>query len=293
VPTVVFVFGERKSLQPIVPLYQGRPISLAGYLGQSDDLNIMALSLEGFEESAAVAFHEYTHLLVQNAVRFMPVWLNEGLAEYYGSYSLTDRGRTAMIGRPRAEHILLLRERYLPMAQLISVDQSSPMYNEGERRSIFYAESWAATHYLMTSRPDGAVAINSYVNQIAEGHAPAEAFRAAFGATTDEFDKELRVYVRRLTFLVQRFTLSEKLTIVEPSPGRAMTPDEVEAWLGTAQLRVNRVDEAAPRIERAGSASPPTAAGQLAVGLLRLERQQPTEALDAFARAADSRLTTS
>ena len=125
------------------------------------------------------------------------------------------------------------------------------------------------------------------MNQIAEGHPPAEAFRAAFGATTDEFDKGARVYVRRLTFLVQRFTLSEKLTIVEPSPGRAMTPDEVEAWLGTAQLRVNRVDEAAPRIERAGSASPPTAAGQLAVGLLRLERQQPTEALDAFARAAE------
>ncbi|HEX7140062.1 MAG TPA: hypothetical protein VF219_19580, partial [Vicinamibacterales bacterium] len=66
VPTLVFVFGERKSLQPIVPLYNGRPISLAGYLAQADDMNIMALSLEGYEESAAVTFHEYTHLLVQN-----------------------------------------------------------------------------------------------------------------------------------------------------------------------------------------------------------------------------------
>jgi tetratricopeptide (TPR) repeat protein len=287
VPTVVFVVGERKSLQPIVPLYNGHPIALAGYMSQADDLNIMALSVEGYEESAAVTFHEYTHLLVQNAVRSMPVWLNEGLAEYYGSYTLVDRGRAATLGRPRAEHILLLRERYLPIGELLTVDQSSPMYNEGARRSIFYAESWAATHYLMTTRPNGAAGINSYVNLAAEGRAPAEAFYNAFGATPEEFDKEMKVYLRGLRFMLQRFTFPEKIAIVEPSPGRTMTPAEVEAWLATAQLRVKRVDEASPRIERAASAAPPTAAGQIGLGLLRLERQQMSEALDAFRRAAD------
>ncbi len=287
VPTVVFVFGERKSLQLIVPLYNGHPISLAGYMSQADDLNIIALSLEGYEESAAVTFHEYTHLLVQNAVRSMPVWLNEGLAEYYGSYTLVDRGKAATLGRPRPEHILLLLERYMPISELLTVDQTSPMYNEGARRSIFYAESWAATHYLLTTRPNGAAAINTYVNQVAEGRAPVEAFRVAFGATPEEFDKEMRVYLRGLRFLLQRFTFSEKIAVVEPSPGRAMTPGEVEAWLATAQLRVKRVDQAAPRIERAASAEPSAAAGQIALGLLRLERQQVPEALDAFSRAAE------
>lgn len=286
VPTLVFVFGERKSLQPIVPLYNGRPIALAGYMAQADDLNIMALSLEGFQESSEVTFHEYTHLLVQGAVRWMPVWLNEGLAEYYGSYSLVDGGKAATIGRPREAHILLSRERYLPMAELITVEPSSPMYNEGERRSIFYAESWAATHYLMTTRPNGTTAINEYVKEVAEGHAPSEAFRSAFGATPEEFDKELRVYLRRLTFLVQRFSFSEKLAVVEPSAGRTMTRDEVEAWLGMAQLRVKRIDEASPRIEKAAAAEPPTAAGQLSLGMLRLERQELPEALGAFGRAA-------
>jgi Flp pilus assembly protein TadD len=286
VPTLVFVFGERKSLQPIVPLYNGRPIALAGYLAQADDLNIMALSLEGYEESAAVIFHEYTHLLVQGAVRWMPVWLNEGLAEYYGSYKLVDGGRAATIGRPRENHILLLRERYLPMAELIAVEPSSVMYNEGERRSIFYAESWAAAHYLMTTRPNGASAINEYVDEVAEGRAPGEAFRSAFGATPDEFDKELQVYIRRLRFLVQRFEFSEKLAVNEPSASRTMTRDEVEAWLGTAQLRVKRIDEASPRIEKAAANEPSTAAGQLSLGLLRLERQELPEALVAFGRAA-------
>ena len=175
----------------------------------------------------------------------------------------------------------------MPISELLTVDQTSPMYNEGARRSIFYAESWAATHYLLTTRPNGAAAINTYVNQVAEGRAPVEAFRVAFGATPEEFDKEMRVYLRGLRFLLQRFTFSEKIAVVEPSPGRAMTPGEVEAWLATAQLRVKRVDQAAPRIERAASAEPSAAAGQIALGLLRLERQQVPEALDAFSRAAE------
>jgi len=287
VPTIVFVFGQKKSLVPIVPLYSGKPISLAGYLGQADDLNVMALSLEGFEESSAVAFHEYTHLLVQNSVRWMPVWLNEGLAEYYGSYTLIDRGRTATIGRPKPEHILLLREKYLPIAELITVDQSSPMYNEGQRRSIFYAESWAATHYLMNVRPDGQAAINAYVNEVASGQPPADAFRAVFGATPEEFDKELKTYLRRQTFLEQRITLSGKLAVAEPSPPRTMTPGEVEAWVGTAQLRVKRTSEAAPRIERAAMQAP-GAPSQLALGLLRLEQEQIPDALDAFEKAAEA-----
>jgi len=286
VPTIVFVVGQRKSLVPIVPLYNGKPISLAGYLGQADDLNVMALSLEGFEESSAVAFHEYTHLLVQNAVRWMPVWLNEGLAEYYGSYTLIDRGKTAVIGRPKPEHILLLREKYLPIGELITVDQSSPMYNEGQPRSIFYAESWAAAHYLMTTRPDGQAAVNAYVTAVAEGRAPVDAFRSAFGVTPEEFDKELKVYVRRLTFLAQRITMPEKLAVAEPAPGRPMTAGEVEAWLGTAQLRMKRTSEATPRIERAALQAP-GATSQLALGLLRLDQQLMPQALEAFARAAE------
>ena len=49
----------------------------------------------------------------------------------------------------------LVGERLLPVAQLLAVDETSALYNEGERRSIFYAESWALTHYLLMERPSG------------------------------------------------------------------------------------------------------------------------------------------
>jgi tetratricopeptide (TPR) repeat protein len=286
VPTVVFVVGNRKSLEPLVPLYNGKPATVAGYFGQGQDTNYIVLCLEGFDESAAITYHEYTHLLVRNAVRSLPVWLNEGLAEYYSTYRLVDRGKAAAIGRAQKEHILLLRERYLPIAELIEVDQRSPMYNEGERRSIFYAESWALTHYLMIARPNGGAAINQYVTDVAEGRSALDAFRHAFGAAPADLDKELQSYLRRVAFSEYHFQFSEKLAVAEPGPGRALTPGEVDAWLGDAQRRVLRGKEGEPRIERAAAAEPGNATAQMILGLLRLYQGSVDQALDAFDHAS-------
>ena len=286
-PAILFVLGDRKAMQPLVPVYKGRPAVIAGYFGRGADANYLVLSLEGFEESAAITYHEYTHLLLRNAVRSLPVWLDEGLAEFYSTYRLVDQGKAAEIGRPVSQHLALLRQNYMPIAELIAVDHSSSLYNEGERRSIFYAESWALTHYLMTVRPNGQIGLNAYGAQIAEGHSPDDAFREAFGVSPADLDKELREYVKRPSFTGTRHLFSEKLTVAEPAPPRTMTAGEVDAWIGDAQRRVSRTDEAAVRIERAVRAEPNTAMTQLALGLLRLAQDRDADGLDALGRAAE------
>ena len=286
-PTIVFVFGERKSMQPFVPLYNGKPIELGGYFQGGADANVMLLSLEGFEEGASVVYHEYTHLLVQNAVRFVPTWLSEGLAEYYSGYRLDANGRGATIGRPLAHHILLLRERYMPLAELIAVDHSSPLYNEGSKRSIFYAESWALTHYAMTEMPNGAAAINRYTAATAEGQTPVDAFRDAFGASPAEFDKRLRAYLNRLAFASRRFEFKGQVSAVAPAPTRTMTAPEANAWLGDLQRRLHRDAEASARIEAAIAADPDVAFAHTALGLLRLSQHRDDDGIDALRRAAE------
>ena len=46
-------------------------------------------------------------------------WLNEGLAEYDSGYRL-DGDKAAMIGRPLAHHLLLLRDQYMPIGELLA-----------------------------------------------------------------------------------------------------------------------------------------------------------------------------
>src|SRR5579859_5384535 len=46
-PTLVFAFDDPRSLQPYVPLYRDRPVSLAGFChcGSADDVSVIAASL--------------------------------------------------------------------------------------------------------------------------------------------------------------------------------------------------------------------------------------------------------
>ena len=41
------------------------------------------------------------------------------------------------------------QNKLLPIEVLLNVEHSSPHYNEENRASVFYAESWALVHYLM------------------------------------------------------------------------------------------------------------------------------------------------
>ena len=133
VPTVVYVFDTVNELRPFLPLANGKPASLGGFFHHDGEVNYIALELEGFEENARIVFHEYTHLLLRNAAPSIPIWLNEGLAEYYSTYKLAASGKRADIGRPVPQHVNLLRQRFIPLTQLIGVQRSSELYDEGTR----------------------------------------------------------------------------------------------------------------------------------------------------------------
>ena len=285
-PTMVYVFGSRKAFEPFIPLRNGKPISVGGYFQRSVDVNSIALSTEGFAEDAPVIFHEYSHLLVGTAVRSIPVWLNEGLAEYFSTFRLSAGGKGANIGLAVARHVALLRERFIPLAQLLAVDQTSELYNEGERRSIFYAESWALTHYLMTELPSGQTLINQYAGAIAGGAKPELAFEATFGMTPAVFEPRLREYVRHMSFKAWVYTFNERLQAEASLPARVLSPGEAEAWLGDLQLRIQRRDDATRRIEGAVAAEPESAATQLALGRLRLLQDRTADAWPALEAAA-------
>jgi tetratricopeptide (TPR) repeat protein len=279
-PTILYAFEDRKAMEPFVPLYHGKPAMLAGYClcGGTADANLIVASLASYADSSAIIFHEYTHLLIRDAVHTVPVWLNEGIAEYYSTFRLSDAGRRAEIGRPIEQHVQLLRHAMIPLPELLAVDQSSPLYNEGDRRSIFYAESWALTHYLLTERPNGAAAVNKYVTDVAGGTPADAAFLDAFGETPDAMNSQLSQYVRRPAFKSTWYVLDQRIEVDEPESAQTLSPAEADAQLGRIQVRVNRAAEAAPRIEAAARAASDSAETQLALALLRLNEQRPSDA---------------
>src|SRR6476620_5887440 len=136
VPTTVVVFRDDASFVPFKPLYQGRPANLAGFFQPGEDVNYIAMSLDPRQRDPfSVAFHEYVHLHMEDNVPRAPVWLNEGLAEFYGH--LQFNGSEALLGVPLPYLNLLRSQEMLPLATLLSIDHSSPHYNEQDKSGVF------------------------------------------------------------------------------------------------------------------------------------------------------------
>src|SRR5205807_166993 len=161
-------------------------------------------------------------------------------AEYYSTFQLANDDRTAEIGRPIAYHVAALRAQTIPVSELLAVDHSSALYNEGDRRSTFYAEAWLLTHYLMNKRVGGGAKISAYLDATAAGAASRDAFQRAFAVSPEEMDKELGTYIRRFTFPGVRFQLPARVEVDEPSKAMTLSAADAAARLGGIQLRIGR-----------------------------------------------------
>jgi Tfp pilus assembly protein PilF len=202
IPIVVLAVKDEKdfrTLEPEAYLAKGQ-LKLAGYFLQAPDKNYVLLRLDAEgDHPYATVYHEYTHLLMSRAAEWLPLWLNEGLAEFYQNTEI--REKEVSVGEPSAENLALLRQnRLLPLATLFAVDQQSPYYHEESKGSIFYAESWALTHYLhITDFQDKTERINEYASLLAQKVDPVQAATRAFGDLR-QLEKALDHYVAQANF---------------------------------------------------------------------------------------------
>lgn len=287
VPTVVVVFENAKSLEAFTPLFQGRPVRVAGYFVGMEDANVMAVNAEQDTDAYGVIFHEYAHFLSGNAYGPTPPWVSEGLAELYETFQV-DGERSAMIGRPSGPNLALLQgvSTLIPVADLIAVGHDSPMYNEGNRRGVFYAESWALVHYLSFGSKERQGQLRAYLIAIRDGIPPAEAFAHAFGADTTALDRELRRYIQAFAFNALRFQFDEKLVAITATPTQALPDADVSGYLGDLLARLNRTDDARAYLKKAIDANAGAARAIGALGLLELRAGNEAVALPLLDKAA-------
>jgi hypothetical protein len=183
-PIVVIALKDEKDFRALEPeAYLGKgQLNLAGLFLRAPDKNYILLRLDASgEHPYATVYHEYTHLLTSKADERLPLWLNEGLAEFYENTDIGDKD--VLLGEPSSEMILFLRQnRLIPLATLIAVDRSSPYYHEENKGSIFYAESWVLTHYLtIKDRLDNSNKLGDYAALLRQKTDPVVAATSTFG----------------------------------------------------------------------------------------------------------------
>jgi tetratricopeptide (TPR) repeat protein len=288
VPTVVVVFETQRSFEPYRPRFNGKPIQLGGYFVSTNNQNIVALAIENRERAMRTVFHEYAHLVVANLVRDLPPWVSEGLAEYYSTFSVQNEGRVAVMGNPIPEHVVRLNtETLIPHAELLKVDHSSALYNEGERRSVFYAQSWALVHMLTMGRPDRSKELERYIALTASGVPSTDAWTKMFGGIN--INAEIQRYVSGLTMRAIQYTFDEEIPRVG---GAVTTPSagDVEAALSDLLDHVKMSKEAGAKLEKAIALQPVSARARALLALYRLQDEnRPDEAETLLVAAAEDK----
>src|SRR5262245_39330934 len=222
VPITVIVFKDDSAYRPFKPLHQGKPAEVSGHFQSSGDVAYIALAAErGAGNPYTIIFHEYVHALTSGGGGAasigsplptpLPTWASEGLAEYFSSFEVTAGGKKGRIGAAIASHARLLRERPLiPLETLLAVDQTSPFYVEADKKSLFYAESWALTHYLL--RPGGRrPQFRQFINALAEGKSVDLSFKQAFQTGYAAIEHELRNYIDQGLYPTEDVTFAQQL----------------------------------------------------------------------------------
>jgi tetratricopeptide (TPR) repeat protein len=283
--TVIAVKNEKdfRALEPEEYVAKGQ-LKLAGYFLRASDNNFVLVrtDAEG-DHPYSVVYHEYTHFVTRKAGEWMPLWLNEGLAEFYQNTDIRDKD--PVLGQPSRENILLLRQaRLLPLATLFTVDHSSPYYHEENKGSIFYAESWALTHYLMMKDfREKTTKLRDYAELVSQKVDPVKAATLAFGDLT-ELQKALDSYVRQPVFT--QLKIRGTLTVADLDyKVRPLTFAEAAAVRAEFLAYINRSADALALAEAVLKEDPNSALGHEVMGYLKFRQGDMAEARKWYGKA--------
>jgi tetratricopeptide (TPR) repeat protein len=233
-----------------------------------------------------ILFHEYVHVILDLNFKRLPVWLGEGLAEYWGNTVIQDDH--VYTGHPIAHHLVTLSQRpVFPLETLLAVTHDSPEYSETHRASIFYAESWALVHYLQHGSDSRADQVARFLNLLSSGRPLEEAQKEAFGDLA-VLEDEFASYLQKLQVVFQYGHRTATIEgDAEAFTARKLPEAESLAVRAAFHAARNRPTEARALAGEALALDPELAAAHEAVALMAWREGENDEALQALRRATE------
>ncbi len=137
-PVHVYLFGdEARYSKYTTAKYPDMPERRAFFVSEEDGLKVFAYSGEYVVEDLR---HEVTHGYLHSIAPKIPLWLDEGLAEYF---------ETADHRNP--PHIEQLTSRLMQGGWRPNLARLESLTAVGDMEQIDYAESWAWVHFLLNT----------------------------------------------------------------------------------------------------------------------------------------------
>jgi tetratricopeptide (TPR) repeat protein len=283
-PLLIFAARDENTAKKLAPqLWKLKGAKPAGYFHHGWEKQFAMVRLDALAPDAyQVVYHEYVHTVLHINFRWLPVWLDEGMAEFYGNTRFQQN--KIFIGAPSTRYRYLLGRPLIPIDTLLAVNQRSPYYHDEDKVQMFYAESWALVHYL-TFGPGmlSTGKLTQFNNLLQQGMEQKKAFQQVFGETAD-LQKNLEQYVHVFTITTAVVKNPPKLEEKDFTV-RTLSMAETESQLGSYSLWSHDPADARPFIEQAVKDDPKLGLAHENMGFLLFAEGKDEEAAGEFAQA--------
>jgi tetratricopeptide (TPR) repeat protein len=209
IPVVVAKNAKTFSAMGMPDNYAGLFVTSPGYVIFARADRFRSASDGGTNWGRSVVFHELVHLFLRNAtLNFaLPIWFEEGIAEYYGTYVEKDdkviigslgvlENRFADIRDVEGQY------EYVDTEKLFKIDQKELSIGEGnstkEREFLgkFYARASIVVHYMYADG-ERMKQMYQYLYLLKKGVTEDEAFSQVFKMSYAELDRAVYNYMTK------------------------------------------------------------------------------------------------
>lgn len=163
-PILVYLFENKDrydeymhAAYPNLPARRAFFIQQQRALGGADDLMVYTSWGDRIQQDLR---HELTHALLHSVLRDVPLWLDEGLAEYF-ELPPAQRGINA-------SHVEALR-RDVGVTFQPDLERLEKMKDVNDMKAPEYREAWLWVHLMMKSRPETQTVLLKYLRDLRKG----------------------------------------------------------------------------------------------------------------------------
>jgi tetratricopeptide (TPR) repeat protein len=188
-PVRIIAFHSRAEYEP----YELGSTADAYYVAtESRDTIVLPAGRDG---DIRVAAHEYAHFALHASGLEVPPWLNEGLAEFFATVRLGDRGTKAEAPLQSRARVLKAR-KWIPLSELVTLPADAPLRQQRDAVDLFYAECWALTDMLMSS-PGYRLRFLQLVRAVSSGVPSDRALSSLYGDSLEEITADLQRWIEK------------------------------------------------------------------------------------------------
>jgi hypothetical protein len=135
--TIVIAAKDESTLKDLLsPAEKKRADNIGGEFRKGWEKDYVLVRLDISDENRNVVYHEYVHKLLALNFTRIPVWLDEGLAEFFGNTQWNSSG--VFIGAPSPRISLLRARTPYPLQTVLSVGRNSPYYRDEDKAGLFF-----------------------------------------------------------------------------------------------------------------------------------------------------------